>query len=89
MRGKIVGISHNSGEYEGKPFDSVKVFAVCDARGLIAGEGTCAASCKTENIPLVFGRDFQNPDDLTVLLGETCVMCVNKYNQITDCVVVR
>lgn len=84
MRIKVVGISHNVGTYQGKPYDSIRLYGEYDGDNMVAGTATFAASGNTPAILKWCGEDFHSPADLSALVGETVMLSTNQYNKITD-----
>lgn len=89
MRCKVVGITHSTGEFQGKPYDSTRIYGEYDlGENAVAGIGTCSASLNTSAIPRLFGSDFSDPESLSVLIGEYVMYTTNQYGKITDIAVI-
>lgn len=90
MRCKVVGISHSVGEFQGKPFDSCRLYGEYRLSDdcCVGGIGTCSASFSTSAIPRMLGSDFPDAASLAALIGETVLYMTNKYGKITDIVVI-
>lgn len=89
MRCKIVGITHSVGEFQGKPFDSCRLYGEYYlGENAVAGIGTCSASMNTAAIPRLLGSDFSGADSLSALVGETVIYTANQYGKITDIAVI-
>lgn len=90
MRCKVVGISHSSGEFQGKPYDTCRIYGEYELtqENAVGGVGTCAASMNTAAIPRLLGSDFSDAASLSVLIGEVVMYTTNTYGKITDIAVI-
>ena len=56
----LLGVSHKQGEFQGKPFNSIKMHIsepfANNGNGKDFGEEVSVQSVKVENIPVVFGQ---------------------------------
>ena len=86
-RARLLGISHKQGDFQGKPFNSIKMHIsetfANNGNGKDFGEEVSVQSVKVENIPAVFGQPL-SVAEIAQYIGTEIDVYYDKYGHFSQ-----